>query len=64
MLRNKVETKSIFLNLLHIKKGWTSKTICVNSADTNENHYYLEQFQFAYFIKRYILKLTQREMLE
>ena len=41
MLRNKVETKSIFLNLLHIKKGWTSKTICVNSADTNENHYYL-----------------------
>ena len=42
MLRNKVETKSIFLNLLHIKKGLTSKTICVNSADTNENNYYLE----------------------
>lgn len=34
--------KKYFLSLLHIKKGWTSKTICVNSADTNENHYYLE----------------------
>ena len=34
--------KNILFYLLHIKKGWTSKTICVNSADTNENHYYLE----------------------
>lgn len=27
--------KSILFYLLHIKKGWTSKTICVNTADTN-----------------------------